>query len=87
MKLLGLISKLDIWVPHVLTERNLLRRIITTVICLSSVKENNPCENEALYNWRRKVDCLQECKTQEIMVENIIYETAQTTSKVDSHQK
>ena len=27
MKRLGLISKLDIWVPHVLTERNLLRRI------------------------------------------------------------
>ena len=27
MKRLGLISKLDIWVPHVFAERNLLRRI------------------------------------------------------------
>ena len=31
MKRLGLISKLDIWVPHVLTERNLLRRIVTLI--------------------------------------------------------
>ena len=27
LKRLGLISKLDIWVPHVLSERNLCRRI------------------------------------------------------------
>ena len=41
LKRLGLISKLDIWVPHVLSERNLCRRIDVCDLLLKR-QENDP---------------------------------------------
>lgn len=83
LKGLGLTSKLDIWVPHVLTERNLCRRID---VCDSLLKrhENDPFlkriitgdEKWVVYNnvkrkrsWSRKD------------------EPAQSISKANIHQK
>lgn len=83
LKGLGLSSKLDVWVPHVLTERNLCRRID---VCDSLLKrhENDPFlkriitgdEKWVVYNnvkrkrsWSKKD------------------EPAQTISKADIHQK
>lgn len=83
LKGLGLVSKLDIWVPHILTERNLLRRID---VCDSLLKrlENDPFlkriitgdEKWVVYNnvkrkrsWSKKD------------------EKAQSTSKAEIHQK
>ena len=83
LKGLGLSSKLDVWIPHVLTERNLCRRID---VCDSLLKrhENDPFlkriitgdEKRVVYNnvkrkrsWSKKD------------------EPAQTISKADIHQK
>lgn len=83
LKGLGLSWKLDVWVPHVLTERNLCRRID---VCDSLLKrhENDPFlkriitgdEKWVVYNnvkrkrsWSKKD------------------EPAQTISKADIHQK
>jgi len=83
LKRLGLISKLDIWVPHVLSERNLCRRIDVCDLLLKR-QENDPFlkriitgdEKWVVYNnvkrkrsWSKKD------------------EPAQSTSKVDIHQK
>nr|APL98298.1 putative DD34D transposase [Bactrocera tryoni] len=83
MKRLGLISKLDIWVPHVLTERNLLRRI-------------NDCD--LLIKRQRSDPFLKRIVTGDekwVVYKNVKRkrswskkdEPAQTTSKADSHQK
>ncbi|XP_049818722.1 histone-lysine N-methyltransferase SETMAR-like [Aethina tumida] len=81
LKGLGLSSKLDVWVPHVLTEKNLCRRID---VCDSLRNENDPFlkriitgdEKWVVYNnvkrkrsWSKKD------------------EPAQTISKADIHQK
>lgn len=83
LKRLGLISKLDIWVPHVLTERNLCRRVDVCDMLLKR-QENDPFlkriitgdEKWVVYNnvkrkrsWSKKD------------------EPAQSTSKADIHQK
>lgn len=83
MKSLGLISKLDIWVPHVLTERNLLRRINDCDLLIRR-QRNDPFlkrivtgdEKWVVYNnvkrkrsWSKKD------------------EPPQTTAKADIHQK
>ena len=83
LKRLGLISKLDIWVPHVLSERNLCRRIDVCDLLLKR-QENDPFlkriitgdEKWVVYNnvkrkrsWSKKD------------------EPAQSTSKADIHQK
>jgi len=83
LKRLGLISKLDIWVPHVLTERNLCRRVDVCDLLLKR-QENDPFlkriitgdEKWVVYNnvkrkrsWSKKD------------------EPAQSTSKADIHQK
>ena len=83
LKRLGLISKLDIWVPHVLSERNLCRRIDVCDLLLKR-QENDPFlkliitgdEKWVVYNnvkrkrsWSKKD------------------EPTQSTSKADIHQK
>jgi len=83
LKRLGLISKLDIWVPHVLSERNLCRRIDVCDLRLKR-QENDPFlkriitgdEKWVVYNnvkrkrsWSKKD------------------ELTQSTSKADIHQK
>lgn len=83
LKRLGLISKLDIWVPHVLTERNLCVRVDVCDLLLKR-QENDPFlkriitgdEKWVVYNnvkrkrsWSKKD------------------EPAQSTSKADIHQK
>lgn len=83
MKRLGLVSKLDVWVPHILKERDILRRIDT---CDSLIKrqENDPFlkrlitgdEKWIVYNnvKRKRSWCKKD-------------ESSQSTSKADIHQK
>jgi len=83
LKRLGFISKLDIWVPHILTEKNLCRRVDVCDLLLKS-QENDPFlmriitrdEKWVIYNnvkrkrsWSKKD------------------EPTQSTSKADIHQK
>ena len=83
MKRLGLISKLDIWVPHVLTERNLLRRI-NDCDTLIRRQRNDPFlkrivtgdEKWVVYNNVKRKRSWSKKDT-----------PAQTTSKLDIHQK
>lgn len=83
LKRLGLISKLDIWVPHVLTERNLCRRIDIYDLLLKR-QENDPFlkriitgdEKWVVYNnVKRKRSWSKKDKP------------AQSTLKADIHQK
>ncbi|GFX54047.1 histone-lysine N-methyltransferase SETMAR [Trichonephila clavipes] len=54
LKGLGLSSKLDVWVPHVLTER------------IASQTSRKLSVFEAHHHWGRKMDCIQR-QTQEVM--------------------
>ncbi|GFU67449.1 histone-lysine N-methyltransferase SETMAR [Trichonephila clavipes] len=83
LKGLGVSSKLDVWVPHVLTERNLCRRID---VCNSLFKRH---END------RFLKCIITGDEKWVVYNNVKNkrpwskkdEPAQTISKADIHQK
>lgn len=64
LKGLGLLSKLDVWVPHVITERNLCRRIDVCDLLLKR-HENDPFLKRIITG--RKMGCIQQRQTQEVM--------------------
>ncbi|XP_014607008.1 PREDICTED: histone-lysine N-methyltransferase SETMAR-like [Polistes canadensis] len=66
LKRVGLVKKLDIWVPHNLKEIHLTQRINVCDLLLKrklirSVFKTN-------HHWRRKVDCIQQCQSKTIVV-------------------
>ncbi|GFV63361.1 uncharacterized protein TNCV_3286031 [Trichonephila clavipes] len=75
LKGLELSSKLDVWVPHVLTER------------IASQTSRKGSVFEAHHHWGRKMGCIQQRQTQEGMEQSKNDEPAQTISKADIHQK
>ncbi|GFW52894.1 mariner Mos1 transposase [Trichonephila clavipes] len=58
LKGLGLSSKLDVWVPHVLTER------------IASQTSRKLSVFEAHHHWGRKMGCIQQRQTQELLPDN-----------------
>ncbi|XP_035222849.1 histone-lysine N-methyltransferase SETMAR-like [Stegodyphus dumicola] len=100
LKGLGLTSKLDVWVPHVLTERNLCRRVD---VCDSLLKrqENDPFlkriitgdEKWVVYNnvkrkrlWSRKDEPAQSVSKANIHQKKLLPDNTTINSEVYCHQ-
>ncbi|XP_025264307.1 histone-lysine N-methyltransferase SETMAR-like [Camponotus floridanus] len=83
LKRLGLISKLDIWVPHVHTERNLCRRVDVCDLVLKR-QENNPFL-ERIITGDEKWVVYNNVKRKRSWTKKD--EPAQSTSKADIHKK
>lgn len=83
LKGLGLLSKLDVWVPHVITERNLCRRIDVCDLLLKR-HENDPFLKRIITGDEKWVVYNNVKRKRSWSIKD---EPAQTISKADIHQK